>query len=265
MTDLLYMESVDAQYLKEFEATVEEVAGDHLVLDRTAFYPEGGGQPTDQGVLEVVDAPEGTEEGGEGADATQEAAGDGPRQVQVARVTKKGGVRHFVAGSPTEAGLAEGARVRGVLDWDRRFAHMRMHTAQHLVSGLVYDEFGARTVGNQIHAGYSRIDFDREGFTDEELAHVEDLVNDVVARDVPLETTVEARDVVEEQVDPKRVNLDLIPKGIKELRVVRIGDVDLCPCAGTHVRSTGEIGEMAFERTRSKGAGRTRVVYRLED
>lgn len=263
MTDLLYMESVDAQYLREFEATVEAVGGDHLVLDRTAFYPEGGGQPTDQGVLEVVAGDDA--EAAEAAEAAGQDDASSPRQVNVARVTKKGGVRHLVAGSPAEAGIAEGQTVRGVLDWDRRYSHMRMHTAQHLVSGLVYDLFGARTVGNQIHASHSRIDFDRDGFSDEELAEVEDRVNDVVKRALPLETYVEARDVVEEEVDPKRVNLDRIPKGIRELRVVRIGDVDLCPCAGTHVKNTEEIGRIAFEKTRSKGADRTRVVYRLVD
>lgn len=236
MTDLVYMASVDAQYTRTFEATVVSAGADHAVLDRTAFYPTGGGQPSDRGTL--------TWDGGE---------------ATVTKVTKTEGVRHFLTGDVPP----EGTTVTGEIDWDRRHKHMRMHTAQHLVSAVVHDLFGAETAGNQIHADHSRIDFARDGFTDDELATVEEEVAGIVDAEIPLEIHTAPRDEVEETIDADRVNLELIPDSVRELRMVRIGDVDVCPCAGTHVRNTGEIGRVRFTKTRSKGDERTRVVYEL--
>lgn len=120
---------VELNYVREFEARVVERGSDYAVLDRTAFYAEGGGQPFDTGTL----------------------AWDGDA-ARVTKVVKKGGeIRHFVDRVPPADD------VRGTVDWDRRYAHMRMHTAQHLLSGLVWQLYGARTVGNQLYRDYSHL------------------------------------------------------------------------------------------------------------
>lgn len=240
MTRLLYMDSIDACYEKEFEATVSMARPDWVQLDQTLFYPLGGGQDWDVGVLETEDG----------------------QRLEVTEVTKRGPVKHVVG---TEHGLEEGAKLRGVIDWDRRYAHMRMHTAQHLVSGVAYEMFdGTRTVGNQLHADRSRIDFNPIDFTPEMVSDLTSRVNDIIKEAKPIEAVTMTRDEINALMPEDRTNMDLLPKSVTELRVIRIGDdLDLCPCAGTHVRNTNEIGEVEFLGRKSKGKGTQRIEYRL--
>lgn len=238
MTKLLYLDDPDKQYTKEFSAEITKRGDDYVVLDQTLFYPTGGGQEHDTGVLRW-DAGE----------------------ARVTNVEKKGIVKHFVDPMPPEAVT----HVHGVLDWDRRYNLMRMHTAQHLVSGLVYDHYdGARTVGNQLHPDRSRIDFRPFRVGHEDLLGLEKVVNDVLTKEVPVRVVTESRDSLERRVKPERSNLDLIPKKIQELRVIEIGDFDTCPCGGTHVQNTGEVGTVHFLDRSSKGAETTRVEYELK-
>ncbi|HLF16232.1 MAG TPA: alanyl-tRNA editing protein, partial [Candidatus Thermoplasmatota archaeon] len=157
----------------------------------------------------------------------------------------------------------------GTLDWGRRYAHMRMHTAQHLVSGLAYEMFGRggtppRTVGNQIHADRSRIDFNPVDFTNPMLKDLEAAANDAVRAAYPVTTGTLTREAINAELPPDRTNMDLLPQSVTDLRVIRIGkDVDLCPCAGTHVQSTREIGEFSILRRTSKGGGTQRIEYTL--
>src|SRR5437899_12510191 len=150
-TRVLYMEerrgqNPDPCYLREFDAKVVDRGPDFVVLDQTAFYAEGGGQPDDTGMFRWT--------GGES---------------RVLRVTKdKGVIRHHVDR------MAAADQVHGVVDWDRRSKPMRMHTSQHLMSGLVFRIFGARTVGNQIHTDYSRVDFQPASFEPEDIKRIED-------------------------------------------------------------------------------------------
>ena len=244
MTRLLYMDRLDDAYRKEFDATVVEVLPDAVVLDQTLFYPLGGGQEWDTGRL---------------------TADDG-RVANVREVTKRGLVRHVVGPSH---GLQVGDRLHGLLDWERRYAHMRMHTAQHVVSGLAYEMFGKggtppRTVGNQIHASMSRIDFNPIEFTNEMLKDLESAANDVVKAQHALSASTMTREQVLAEQPADRTNMDLLPKSVTELRVIRIGkNIDLCPCAGTHVLNTKEIGELRITGRRSKGAGTQRIEYTL--
>lgn len=237
-TNLLYLHEMDKAYEREFDARILKRGDNYLVLDQTLFYPEGGGQEHDVGVLQW--------EGGES---------------RVTRVEKKGIVRHLVDPMPPERVQA----VHGVIDWPRRHALMRMHTAQHLVSGLVYDLFGGvRTVGNQLHADRSRIDFRPAKFTDADLQRIEEESNRVLARGLLVEIRFEERDALERRVKPDRANLDLIPKNVTPLRVIEIGDVDACPCGGTHVRSLNEVGRVKMLDRTSKGAETVRIEYELE-
>lgn len=235
------MDSIEACYEKEFTAEVQQVKPDWLMLDQTLFYPLGGGQNWDTGVLELEDG----------------------TRLEVSEVTKRGPVKHVV-GEAAQA-LEAGAKVRGTIDWERRYAHMKMHTAQHLVSGVAYEMFdGARTVGNQIHADRSRIDLNPIDFTPEMLADLEAAANDLIRAQKPIEAVTMTRDEINGIMPPDRTNMDLLPKSVTELRVIRIGDdVDLCPCAGTHVLNTGEIGEVEILGRKSKGKGTQRIEYRL--
>ena len=237
MTEMLYMGDTESNYVREFDAVVVERGFDYVVLDRTAFYPVGGGQPSDTGFISWTDG-----------------------RVEVREVTKKGTVKHHLVQNPDNVPDA----VRGILDWDRRYAHMRMHTAQHIVSGVVYDFYGGRTVGNQIYHDRSRIDFAPVTFTDGMLADVEAKCNDILSKGTKVEISTIARDVLERDVDAQRANLDLLPKSVRELRVVTIGDFDVCPCAGTHVRSLDEVGRIRITKRDRKGKDRERVTYELD-
>ena len=236
MTDILYMNDIESNYVREFDAKVVERGFDFVVLDRTAFYPVGGGQPSDTGRL--------TWQGG---------------SVDVREVTKKGKVEHHLAQDPDILPDA----VKGVLDWDRRYAHMRMHTAQHIISGVVYDLYGARTVGNQIYHDRSRIDFAPVTFSEAMISDVERRCNEIFSEGTPVGVSTVDRAELERDIDAQRANLDLLPKSVKELRVVTIGGFDVCPCAGTHVRSLSEIGELSIVKRDRKGKDRERITYEL--
>jgi misacylated tRNA(Ala) deacylase len=236
MTEMLYMKDVESNYIKEFDARVIERGFDYVVLDRTAFYPLGGGQPSDTGHLEWP--------GG---------------RADVKEVTKKEGVRHHLVQNPDIVP----DQVHGAIDWERRHAHMKMHTAQHIISGVVYDLYKARTVGNQIYHDRSRIDFAPVKFSDEMIAEVERKCNEILSSGARVEICTTKRADLEKQVDSLRANLDLLPKSVQELRVVKVEPYDVCPCAGTHVRSLAEIGSMKITRRENKGKDRERVTYEL--
>lgn len=243
MTRLLYMDSIDACYQTEFEATVTMAKPDWLMLDQTLFYPLGGGQNWDTGRLEFEDG----------------------TVLEVNEVTKRGPVKHVV-GDAAQV-IEEGSTVKGTIDWERRYAHMRMHTAQHLVSGVAYELFdGTRTVGNQIHADRSRIDFNPIQFTPEMLDDLASAANDLIKAKKDIEAVTMTREEVNGIMPEARTNMDLLPKSVTDLRVIRIGDdIDLCPCAGTHVRNTGEIGEIQILGRQGKGKGTQRIEYGFVD
>src|SRR5437867_3849373 len=198
-TRVLYMEERRGQdpdpcYAREFDARILERGPDFVVLDQTLFYAEGGGQPDDTGTLRW--------EGGE---------------ARVLRVTKeKGVVKHHVDRMPA----AE--EVHGAVEWDRRYKHMRMHTSQHLMSGLVFRTYGARTVGNQIHMDYSRVDFQPANFTPEDLKRIEDDCNRVIASSQDVRIFEEDRVVVQNKIEDRAL-LHLIPQSVRRLRVIEIG------------------------------------------
>ncbi|TLZ67346.1 MAG: alanyl-tRNA editing protein [Methanobacteriota archaeon] len=238
-TRVLYMEERRGQepdpcYLREFDAHVIERGPDFVILDQTAFYAEGGGQPDDMGVLRW-----------EGGDA------------KVLRVMKeKGVVRHVVDRIPAAD------EVHGIVDWERRYAHMRMHTSQHLISGLVFRIYGARTVGNQIHADRSRIDFQPANLSPEDLKRIETESNAVIASAADVRIFEEDRVVVENKIEDRAL-MDLIPQSIRRLRIIQIGAADYCPCGGTHLRNAREIGRVRMLGKRSKGRETDRVEYEL--
>ena len=238
MTDLRYLP--DADGVTEFEATVTEATDDYLVLDGTYFYPGGGGQPPDHGTL----------------------AWTGGRAAVVDAEKNHGDVRHHLG--ETDGDLpAPGTTITGRVDADRRDRLRRMHTAQHVVSRVVLDEYGAATVGNRVAVDGARIDFEPADFDDDDLTDIERATNAVLDRDLPIEKSERPRATVEDAVPEGRTQLDLIPESVDPLRVVAIDDFDLCPCGGTHVDRLGEVGHVRVTNRVSKGAGVERIEYEL--
>jgi misacylated tRNA(Ala) deacylase len=229
---------------RTFEATVERVLDDRVVLDSTCFYPTGGGQPHDTGVLRTSD-----------------------RRWRVIDVEKRDTVYHTL-----DVGDADppdvGATVVGELDWERRYAHMRYHTAQHLLSAVLLELFDAETTGNQLYADHAHLDCAYPRFSMADLADVEDRLNDLVTADTPVEWYVLDRTEAETRLDPARTRLHLLPDSITEVRLVEItgpdGTVyDRTACAGTHVVSTGEVGRIEVVGRETKGADEERVEFVL--
>lgn len=242
MTTRLYFEDA---YLTTFEATVEAVEGDGVTLDRTAFYPTGGGQPHDTGVLRRDDG----------------SADD------VVDVSGRGRIAHALEGGAD--GYAPGDAVVGILDWTRRYALMQYHTAQHLLSAVLLDDFDAPTTGNQLHADRARIDCAFERFDGTDIEAIEARVNALCAADHPVSTAVFDRAVAEERLDAERTRLDLLPESVTEVRVVTIGDpadpVDRTACAGTHVRSTDEVPPFEITGRETKGRDEERLAFHLPE
>jgi len=238
-THRMYLDTFDDAYRTDFTAEVVAVDGQQVVLDRTLFYATGGGQPCDLGSME------------------------GPTgRLEVQDVTGRGAVQHTV---DADHALSVGDEVQGTIDWERRHAHMRMHTAQHLLSGLAYSLFeGARTVGNQIGADRSRLDLRPVTLSEGELDLLREGFDAAVAADIPLRMEVMQRQALIDEVGLERSNLDMIPASVDMMRIIRIGDeVDVCPCAGTHVRSLGELGRLGEVSVKSKGKGTKRLSYDL--
>ena len=161
----------------------------------------------------------------------------------------------------------EGETIRGELNWERRYSHMRMHTSQHVVSAVVSEMHEADTVGNQIGMEKSRIDFQPLRLSLNEIDDVIDRVNEYIAKDLPVDISVANRSDLEGNPEIRSSMSSglwkMLPQSVKNLRVISIGDIDVCPCAGTHVKSLKEIGKVEFVKKDNKGAGKQRIAYKL--
>ncbi len=235
MTELLY--ASDA-YLKEFEATVREVRDGAVVLDRTAFYPGGGGQPYDAGTLRW-DAGE----------------------CRVIEVKKQGpDVLHRIEGEPPPVG----ALVHGAIDWDRRYALMRHHTALHVMSGVIYKLHGALVTGGQMYPDRARMDFALEDLSPDRLAAIEREANRLMAEGAPIVVKVLPREEAFQIPDLIRTNINLLPPQIQEVRVIDIVGIDQQADGGTHVGNTREVGTLRITKTENKGRVNKRLEIALE-
>ena len=236
-TTMLYMPDIESNYIREFEAKVLRAGEDFVVLDESAFYPLGGGQPSDTGRVQW-----------------------GQKVSVVKEVKKKGEVVHRLDGDvPSEDEI-----VKGTLDWGRRYGHMCMHTAQHLVSAVVFDMYGSHTVGNQIHGDRSRIDFHPSEITQEDLPRIEAECNERIEKALPVTIYEQDRDELEKRKDMLRITLDLVPRSVRRLRIIEIQGYDVCPCAGTHIKNLSELGKVSILKRENKGKGRVRVSYSLD-
>ncbi len=241
MTEQYHMSSHDGTYTKEFEAKVTATYPEIVELERTAFYPLGGGQPSDRGIIEWNNT-----------------------KTDIIDVRKKNRIRHMVKGDLPEVG----STVKGTLDWNRRYSFMRMHTSQHLVSAVVNELYNSDTVGNQIGEDKSRIDFKPLKLNKDQIDDVESKVNDYISEDLEVNISEELRSNLENNPEIRSSMSSglwkMLPKSVTKLRVISIGDIDVCPCAGTHVMSLKEIGKVSFVKKDNKGSQKQRLTYVLD-
>ncbi len=236
MTDALY--HTDA-YLKEFDAVVTAAEGQAVALDRTAFYPGGGGQPNDVGTLT-----------------------DGARTWQVTKVRKAGGETwHELDGDPPAAG----APVHGALDWERRYKLMRTHTAMHVLCGVIFRDYGASVTGGNMEPLRGRMDFEFETMRQELVREIEEKINAEVAAARPVTVKILPREQAFQIPDLIRTKINLLPPGIVEVRTVEIEGLDLQADGGTHVANTREVGRIRVTDYKSKGKINKRIEVAVED
>jgi misacylated tRNA(Ala) deacylase len=232
VTDLLFLRDA---YLRSFDATVIDVRDGAVALDRTAFYPTGGGQPHDTGLL----------------------AG-----FEVAGVRKEGDlVWHDVQGDSLDVGDT----VHGEIDWERRHALMRTHTALHVLCGVIWHEWGKAVTGGNMEPLSARMDFEFDPLPEGFGPVVERRVNEELAAARPIEIVFLPRDVAVEDEDLIRTKVNLIPDSVKEIRVVDIVGLDKQADGGTHVRATDEVGRVRVVKTESKGKAFKRIRIEVVD
>ena len=234
MQNALYMTD---SYLKEFEATVESVKDDKfVVLSQTAFYPKGGGQEHDTGALLC----------------------NGEEYPVVFAGKFDGKISHEVS----KPGLKAGDKVIGKIDWDRRYRHMRMHTAAHIIDAILYNESGALCTGNQLGAEKSRIDFSLDVLDRDKIQQYVDMANEWVRKGIDVKIYTLPRE--EALKIPGVVKLAAVmPPEVKELRIVEIPGIDLQADGGTQVKNTSEIGKISLVSVENKGKNNRRVYYTL--
>jgi misacylated tRNA(Ala) deacylase len=241
MTDLLYY---DDAYLQEFDARVTAVdASDGLrvALDRTAFYPGGGGQPNDTGWLRV-----------------------GGVRYAVPKVKKVGDTLwHWLATDGGEPSIAVGDTVQGELDWARRYQLMRTHTAMHILCGVVWRDYGASVTGGNMDPGKSRMDFEFESLTRDLIGEIEARCNAEIAAARDVRTAILPREEAFQIPDLIRTKINLLPEGITEVRTVEIIGLDLQADGGTHVRNTAEVEAMRVVDYKSKGKINKRIYVEI--
>ena len=233
MVELLYL---DDSYLKEFEAEVLEASDNWIVLDRTAFYPGGGGQPSDTGMIKF-----------------------GEKEVKVVDM-KRENAAHVIDGELPEIG----EKIKGIIDWDRRYKIMRTHTAVHVISGVAFRNFGVKITGNQLYPGRARVDSSFENLTREIVSEIIDGSNEVIEKDLKVKAYYLSKEEFMNAPELMRVNPKLYDKYDK-IRVVEIENFDAQADGGTHVRSLKEIGKIVLEKYESKGKRNKRIYVRVEN
>lgn len=235
MTGELFLEDA---YLKEFESPVVGLYGREVILARTAFYPGGGGQPADKGTLGV----------GPVSAAVVDARREGDNVVHVLDKVIPDTVREL----------------KGELDWERRFAHMRYHTALHALSGVIWRSFGAKVTGGQMRADRARMDFSFPGeWTVDVVGEIERLVNEALVEGRSVKVYELPREEALENPDLIRTQVNLVPERVKMVRIVEIEGIDTQADGGTHVANTEEVGEVEITGHKSKGRQNKRVEFIL--
>ena len=235
MTEELFLKDA---YLERFKARVVGLDGREVVLDKTAFYPGGGGQPADQGML-----------------------GIGPVRASVVDARRKGGGIVHVLDTAIPDTVGE---LNGELDWERRYAHMRYHTALHALSGVIWKAFGAKVTGGQMRPDRARMDFSFPGeWTADVVGEIERLTNEALEEDRLVRVYELPREEALKYPDLIRTQINLVPERVRTVRIVEIEGIDTQADGGTHVANTREVGALEITGHKSKGRQNKRVEFVL--
>jgi len=239
MTELLYQTD---SYLQEFEAKIDSVLPDERAvdLDRTAFYPGGGGQPSDFGSLTVGDI-----------------------TYPVEKVKKQGDhVLHYLGGDATLPSI--GTASHGTLDWARRYKLMRTHTALHVLCGTIFRDYGALVTGGNMEPLKGHLDFEFATMRGELVREIEAAINKEAQAGRDVRVNILPREEAFQIPDLIRTKINLLPAGITHVRTIEIVGLDLQADGGTHVRNTNEVGKIRVADYKSKGAINKRIYIELE-
>ena len=237
MTELLFQTD---SYLKKFDATILEINKEEnaVVIDRTAFYPGGGGQPNDTGIILATEA-----------------------SLFVTRVKSQGGkVWHWIDGMLP----AVGTKIKGQIDWDRRFKLMRTHTALHVLCGVIWRDYGAQVTGGNMEPLKGRMDFEFETLQKELVKEIEQKINFEIQQGRDVKIKILPRAEAFNIPDLIRTKINLLPEHIKKVRTVEIVGLDLQADGGTHVANTNEVGHVHVVDYKSKGQINKRIYIELD-
>jgi len=236
MAKALYMED---SYIKEFDTKITSANGKFIVLDKTAFFPKGGGVEWDTGVM---------------------IRKSDKKEFKVVYTGKfKGEISHEV----DKEGLKEGDEVHCKLDWERRYKLMRYHTATHVFTGVLFNEYNLQVTGNQLTTEKARVDLNMEDMDVDLLKQAIQKSNELIEKDLPVE--IYSKSMEEAKKDPTLFKLAIgFPHDIKEIRIVDIKGFDAQADGGCHVKSLKEIGKIVFKDTVNKGKKNRRVYFRVE-
>jgi len=236
MTKEAYLED---NYKKESTAIVKSANDKFIVLDESIFYPESGGQPADTGkIIRISDGEEFL------VQYVKKISGEISLQVD-------------------KEGLKEEDKVECIVDWDRRYLLMRYHTAAHLLSGMIFNDTGAKITGNQLTTEKGRIDFDLEEYDKEKIMSYEQKANEIIQQNPQVEKTFMPRE--EALAIPTMVKLaNALPPSIEKIRVVKIPGVDTQACGGTHINQLKEIGKIKITKIDNKGKNNRRLYFQIE-
>jgi len=240
MTILLYQTD---SYLRSFDATITKLAQDNqgIILDQTIFYPGGGGQPSDSGKIIIEN-----------------------KDYTVKHARKKGlNVIHVLAENIPYIDV--NMPIKGEIDWERRYQLMRTHTAMHILCGVIFRDYGASVTGGSMDPLKGRMDFEFETMHKDLVQTIEAEVNLEVINARPVKVAVLPREQAFQIPDLIRTKINLLPEGIKQVRVVEIEGLDLQADGGTHVNNTSEVGQIRIVDYKSKGKINKRIYINLDE
>ena len=236
MTELLYNFN---SYIKEFEAKVIESSNNEIILDQTAFYPGGGGQPCDIGTFFLNES-----------------------NIEIDKVFRKG--NFIVHSTKSTFTPSVGTKIKGIINWERRYQLMRTHTAAHILCGVIFRDYGAPVTGGNMQPLSARMDFDLSDITADFAHHVEILINKEVLASHKIQIGSLNRDEALKIPSLIRTKVNLIPPSVTEIRTIDIVGRDLQADGGTHVNNTNEVGNIKVVGHESKGKINKRIRISLE-
>ena len=239
LTEELYL--LDS-YLKEFNAKIVKIENEglHIYLDRSAFFPGGGGQPNDEGILLINNE---------------------KYKVEKVNRDKERKIFHRLE-KPYQGNI--GVEIMGLIDWDRRYIIMRYHTALHILCGLIWKEFGASVTGGNMYLDKARMDFNLVDFSKERVDYIEKRVAEEIDAAREVKIAILPREEAFQIPDLIRTKINLLPPSIKEVRTVEIVGLDLQADGGTHVKNTSEVGKVNIVETINKGKENKRIVIKID-